>query len=190
MMFYNDCPTAYSDGMKTFLFLMIACACMPCLAADTAPAIRELAGGKKQEVRHSMMGPRDALLFYTFEERRAVLVLHVSPKDGGFTVGGKVFLFDPSTNVEGLAKWVNNQHSDGLFVDAAEPVGTTQLPADACIVTGSKELGEAEQHTVEGPRIFRDHEVSFSIKRVKVDGKFDLKAFEDKAKVFVKSAGK
>ncbi len=172
------------------LLLMIAFASLPCLAGDNAPAVRELAGGKKQEVRHSMIGPRDTLLFYTFEKGQAVLQLQVAPKDGGFTVNGKVFLFDPSTNAEGLAKWVNNQHSDALFADAAKPVEITQLPADTCTVTRSKELGKAEQFTPEGPRIFRDYEVSFSIKGVKVDGKFQLKTFEDKAKVFVKSAGK
>jgi hypothetical protein len=176
--------------MRTSNFILLSCLGLLCLAGGIASAERELAGGKKQEVRHSMIGPRDTLLFYTFEEAKAVLRLQVARKADGFTVTGQVFLFDPSTDGKNLAKWVNNQHSDALFADAPEPVATSDLPAEACAVTGSKDLGESKQHTMEGAQAFRDHEVAFSIKDLKVDGKFQLKAFDDTTRTFVRAGGK
>jgi len=35
-----------------------------------------------------------------------------------------VYIFDDSVTEDGLKKWLNNQHSDGLFVDVPEPTST------------------------------------------------------------------
>jgi hypothetical protein len=104
----------------------------------------------------SMVGFRDkTLLFYTFKQRRAVLKLVVDRK----TVSGTLYIFSPQATPEGLAKWVNNQHSDGLFVDPAQPVGRHNLPAEKCRIKSSKLVGQVAAPNGE----FNKYNVSFSI---------------------------
>jgi hypothetical protein len=150
--------------------------------AAERPLIRKEA--ERQEVRHSMIGPRDTLLFYSFPAQHAVLQLKVGNADASFPVSGKVLLFDPSVAKEDLAKWVNNQHSDGLFPEVPEPVEKFDLPEGTCQVTAKKLLGE-EKHPPMN-EIFRDYEITISVKACKVGGKFDLGAFEDQSRVFLK----
>lgn len=153
--------------------------------ADAAERPLAKADAEKKEVRYSMMGPRDTLLFYTFADQQAVLRLRIANKDASFPVSGTVLLFDGKTTKEGLAKWLNNQHSDGLFPEVPEPVETVELPAEVCRVAEKKLLGEKEN---EGPAggTFADYQLKISVKGHKVEGKFDLKGFEDQAGVFIK----
>ena len=140
----------------------------------------------KQQVRHSMIGMRDTLLFYTFAAQQAVLVLRVDNADASMPVSGTVHLFDSKTTKEGLGKWVNNQHSDGLFADAPAPVHAFKLPDGTATVTGSEIVGQEKQPTGNG--IFNDHKVNISVKAYQVEGTFRLGAFTDDAGVYVKSS--
>ena len=160
------------------------------LAALVAPlhAGPDLDGKKaeKLEVRHSMLGFRNTLLFYTFKGQRAVLQLSISNKDESFAVSGKVHLFDGAATEDGIRKWINNQHSDGLFADIPEPVFSGDLPKGACKVTSHKLLGTSKNP---GPTEanFKEYEVKLSIPAHEVDGKFKLAAFTDTARVHVES---
>lgn len=141
------------------------------------------ANAERKEVRHSMIGPRDTLLFYTFADQQAVLRLRVGNAAESLPVSGTVYLFAPKTTAEELAKWLNNQHSDGLFPEVPEPVETIDLPEGSCEVTEKKLVGEAR----EGPmnKLFRDYRIKISVKAHQIEGKLDLKGFEDEAGVFV-----
>lgn len=154
----------------------------PAFAAERA-LVREQA--ERKEVRHSMVGPRSTLLFYTFAKQQAVLKLLIDNKDDSFPVTGNLYLFDPKTTAEGLAKWLNNQHSDGLFPEVPEPVEVVDLPDGICTVAEPKLAGEVAN---EGPfpGTFADYKVKVLVKGHQVAEKFDLKAFEDQAGVFVK----
>jgi hypothetical protein len=144
----------------------------------------ELKAAKKQQVRHSMAGIRDTLVFYTLADQKAVLVLRIDHKDIKFVVTGTVFLFAPDTTEEGLGKWINNQHSDGLFVDVPEPVVSSQLPEGNCSIFERKLTGRQKQDL--DNKEFSDYEVKVSIKEHRLEGKFHLAAFEDVANVFLK----
>ena len=154
------------------------------LLAAERPLVRKEA--ERQEVRHSMIGPRDTLLFYSFPAQQAVLMLHVGNADASFPVSGKVMLFDPATTKDDLAKWVNNQHSDGLFPDVPEPVDKIDLPEGTCQVT-AKKLTSEEKHPPHNV-IFRDYQITISVKACRVEDKFELGAFEDQSGVFLKIA--
>ncbi len=153
----------------------------PALAAERLLLKKE---AERKEIRHSMIGPRDTLLFYTFADQKAVLRLQIGNGDLSFPVSGKLYLFGPKTTAEELAKWLNNQHSDGLFPEVPEPSGTFDLPEGACKVTGRKLQGEERQ----GPQglTFQDYKVDLSVEDHSVEGKFEIKGFEDEAGVFVK----
>lgn len=156
--------------------------------AMAAPVVleRELAFkmAKKQQVRHSMMGIRDTLVFYAMEDQKAVIVLRIDNKDAKLAVSGTVYLFANDATNQGLGNWINNQHSDGLFPEVPEPIGSFQLPAENCSITERKVIGKEKQELDQ--KEFADYEVKVSVKEYKVEGKFHLPAFEDVANVYLK----
>ena len=141
---------------------------------------------EKLEIRHSMLGYRNTLVFYSFKEPRAILVLGIGNKDETFPVTGKVHLFDKTTTEEALKKWINNQHSDALFVDVPKPVATRKLPTGFCKVTSRKQTGTSE-NPGPGKAMFKDFEVALSIKAQDIGENFKLPAFTDTARVHVES---
>ena len=117
--------------MKTFLSIA-ACAlvCATASARDLDVAGENV---KKQEIRYGQIGPRDTVIFYTFGDQDAVLQLNIKHTEGKFTLSGKMQLFKEGTGAEGMGKWVNNQHSCGLFPDVPKPT-TVELPAKSCTI--------------------------------------------------------
>ena len=170
--------------MKTPNFLVTFIALF--ILSTSTYADRELKGeaAEKREVRHSMIGLRNTLIFYTFKDQQAVMVLLIDNKDETFPVTGKVHLFDESTTEEGLKKWINNQHSDGLFPDVPNPSSTTELPKDVLKVISHKKTGTSDNP---GPRpgVFNHFEVELEIGDHEVEGKFKLSTFKEKSTVSV-----
>jgi len=154
----------------------------PAASPERVLVIKE---AEKKQVRHSMIGMRDTLLFYTFVAQKAVLVLRIDNANTTMPVSGTVYLFDPKTSEEDLGKWVNNQHSDGLFADAPEPIHTFKLPDGTGSVTERKLVGQEKQPI--GDDMFDDYKVKLSVKEHRVEGKFRFAGFADEAQVYVKS---
>ena len=152
----------------------------------TATADERRQKPEKIEIRHSMLGYRDTLVFYSFKEQGAILVLKINNKDESFPVNGKVHLFDKQTTKEGLKKWINNQHSDALFIDAPQPLSTKELPAGFCKVTARKLTGKSE-NPGPGKGMFKDFEVGLSIKAQDIGKNFQIPVFTDTVRVHVKS---
>lgn len=140
---------------------------------------------EKKEIRHSMMGFRDTLLFYTFKDQKAILKLTIGNKDETFPVHGKLHLFDGNTSTEGMEKWINNQHSDGLFMDAAKPSKTIDLPEEHCAVT-KKELTGSSKNPGPGRGEFKEFLIAFSVKEIRIDDTRSIAAFSETARVHVK----
>lgn len=171
--------------MKTRLLPLIA---LVAGLAFTAPLHAEVNldtkanGIEKTQVTQSMLGFRDTLTFYTFPKDMAILVVRIGNKDTSFPVSGKLYLFPDGTNAEGMANWINNQHSDGLFPDVPEPKETHEIPAASCTAK-AHELIKLE----EAPNgKFASYSVTFEIKDVPALGGVKLKDFTDKASVNVK----
>ena len=156
----------------------------PPVAAD-----RILDGKKaeKLEVRHSMLGFRNTLLFYTFKDEKTIVTLSIGNTDETFPVKGKIHLFDVATTEEDLKKWINNQHSDGLFPEVPTPTFTGELPEGTCSVTSHKQTGTSENPSPISPATFKNYEVKLSMKEHAIDKKVKLSAFTDTASAHVKS---
>lgn len=167
--------------MYVRIFILAALLCGSLSAAEPVLAFKD---AKKEQVRHSMIGLRDTLLFYTFAEKSAVLVLHINNQPASLPVSATVHLFAPGTTVDALAKWVNNQHSDGLFIDPPEPTDSVKLPAGTCTVSARELVGQEKQTLNED--VFADTKVKLTVKEHREPGKFHLPAFADEAGVFVK----
>jgi hypothetical protein len=152
----------------------------------SANQIKDLTKPEKFEVSNSMLGYRDTLVFYLFKKQRAILAMSINNKDETFPVTGQVHLFDKGTTEESLKKWINNQHSDGLFVDVPKPLLTKKLPKGFCKVKSSKLTGTSKNP---GPRqgTYKDFKVTFSISEQAIGKGFKLPTFTDTAGVHVES---
>ncbi len=137
----------------------------------------------KQQVLDSMIGYRDTLLFYTFAEQKAVLVVRIDNKSDKFPMNGKLYVFAKEATAEGLEKWINNQHSDGLFPEVPEPVTTHNLPA-ASLSLVSQKMVEAIQNENFGS--FKRYDVEFKIEKVPAFDEIKIKDFADTATVYIK----
>lgn len=162
--------------------LLVILACLLPLHAETTLDARA-EGVQKTTVTDSMTGYRDTLIFYVFAEAKAVLVVGIGNANLDFPVTAKLHTFAAATDAEAIDKWVNNQHSDGLFIDAAEPEATHEIPAASCTAEKHEFLKQAESHN----GTFSSYSVTFRIKDAPDLGGFKLKDFTDQATVFVKA---
>lgn len=134
------------------------------------------------QIRSSMIGYRDTLIFYSLPDQRAVVKINIDNKGTTFPITATVFLFDENADQERIDKWINNQHSDALFADALEPTSSYTLPKNKAKIlsfsaaeTVSNSLGQHINYTVQ-----------FKIRSTSQKGSFQLKPFKDDASVFVK----
>lgn len=140
---------------------------------------------EKLQVRHSMIGFTHTRIFYTFAAQRVVLVVNIDNETADFKTSGSLVIFAPDADAESIAKWVNNAHSDGIFVDPAEPTAIHQLPGGLGTVTKREITGEEKHPMTKEP--YSDYKVRISIKEHHVEGEYKLHAFEDDANVFLKT---
>lgn len=136
---------------------------------------------KRQEVSSSPNGLTSTTVFYALDEHRVVVVIHVDNTREDFPVTGKVFAFAEGTDAEGIARWLNNQHSDGLFPNVPEPTAKIRLPAEACQSLEGRLLGERKVIDT----TYSHHRVGIKISEVTVNERFRLKEHEDTVNVFV-----
>ena len=117
---------------KCWTMILVICTILSAQAEDTKQSMRTLdidnGNPTKFEVWQSMMGYRNTAVFYTFKDKKAVLQLVVGNKDTKFPVKATIVLFPEATTADGLKKWLNNQHSDALYPDAAQPEKVINLP--------------------------------------------------------------
>lgn len=156
----------------------------PAAATPAAEMELPIKAAKKEQVRHSMTGPRNTLLFYTLAAQKAVLALQIDNKNSTLTASGTLHIFDPAATEESIGKWVNNQHSDGIFVDPATPAHSLKLPDGVFTITERKRVSREKQPP--GNEIFSDYQIKITAKEHRVEGKYRLPAFTDEANVFVK----
>lgn len=169
--------------LKALPATLIVLAILATTSADDKPATSlDLSGKevKKLEVSQSQIGFTSTRVFYTLGDQRVIVVMHID-NTTKFPVTGKVCRFGKDVTADGMAKWLNNQHSDGLFPEVPEPEVSTKLPADACKVTASKLLGKVQG--IQGA--YEKYSVEFKIGEVKVNDQLLLKEFKETVKVFV-----
>ena len=138
---------------------------------------------QKLEVSSSLGGYRNTLIFYTFKDQKAVLKVLIDNKGKKFPVAATVYAFADNVTEDGLKKWLNNQHSDGLFPDVPNPVAVHKIPAGSCKTLSHKLIN----HTKESFGEYDNYSVAFQISGVAKAGKFRVKDFTDKATVHLKT---
>lgn len=125
---------------------------------------------------------RNTLLFYHFPDYNAVLVVEFDNSLSSFPASGIVHLFSMSAGREEIAQWINNQHSDGLFINPAEPVSSFDIPSTDIAVTSS-----AFAESIEGFNgdKYEKYQVEFTVNNVLESDRFFLNGFSDQTNVFL-----
>lgn len=150
-------------------------------AKGAAPLDLSAKGVQRLEVSQSQIGFTSTRVFYTLGERHLVLVLHVDNTRKEFPVTGKVVQFADDVPPEALAKWVNNQHSDGLYPDVPQPKSVVDLPAQACRSQASKLLGQKQVLNT----TYNEYRVEIELAETKANDQLQLRSFKDAVKVYV-----
>lgn len=155
----------------------------PLFAADATPVLDvSNKAVEKFSTSDSMLGKRNTLLFYTFKEQKAILSVTINNNDTKFPVTAVVYQFADDVTDESLAKWINNQHSDGLYGDAPEPTANFPVPAEACSVLSHRLIERTKHHNGEHDT----YKVKFQIGEFSREGVFKLETFTDEAKLHIK----
>lgn len=164
--------------MMLAIFGMIASADTP--SRETTLLDLKAKRVQRQEANSSLLGFTSTPLFYTLDDHRVVVVIRIE-NSKGFPVSGNVYAFAKDVTAEGIAKWVNNQHSDGLFPDVPEPTTTVKLPAEACQSLQNKLLGKKSVNDT----IYNHYSVDIKLSDVKVNDQFRLKEHKETVNVYV-----
>lgn len=143
-------------------------------------------GVTKYEANQTQIGYSSTRIFYTLSGQHAIVVIHIDNKNTKFPVNAKVYQFAKGVTEEDLGKWVNNQHSDGLFPDIPEPVATHQVAADAFKTVSSKKIGQAKGG-FQG-ETYDKYTVEFQAGKTEMTKKLKLAAFKDSATVYMPAA--
>lgn len=136
---------------------------------------------KKLEVRVSQIGYRDTLLFYTFEPQRIIVKLQIGNKDKKFPMSGTIYAFGADATLEGMEKWLNNQHSDALFPIVANPVASHPIPAEFATVTEHKFVAQENL----GLGAYDTYDVKFVLKDFAEKSGIKIKGFTSSTKVHI-----
>jgi hypothetical protein len=135
----------------------------------------------KAEVAETMIGFGDTQIFYRLHAQKVVLHLKIGANPE-FPITAKVHVFPLDASSDGIDAWVNNQYSDALFPETAEPSHSETVPASACKVKAAKRIRQSQESFGN----FNHYEVQFGIDDCENVGGFTLKAFSDTAKVHIK----
>ncbi len=140
-------------------------------------------GVQKFEANQTQLGFSNTKIFYTLADRSVVFVVQIDNKCTDFRASGVVYQFAENVTADELSQWVNNQHSDGLFPDVPEPVGSHKLPADSIKTVSSKLLGQ-EKGGPDG-KSYNKYSVEFEAVEKSLTKTLTLAAFKNSATVYI-----
>lgn len=138
---------------------------------------------EKLEVSQTFGGYRETQIFYTFPKRNVVLKVRIDNKNKSFDLTGKILVFPKSTTPEGLAKWLNNQHSDALYPEIPKPITTLDIPTRFCSSKNPQFIKKSNSHL----GTFDKYSIEFNVDEVERIGEFKIKGFSGNAMVHLKN---
>ncbi len=178
----------FADGQKIRViraelgqmkFLMIARPSPKHAADNSTLVINEETN--KSEVAESMVGFADTQIFYRLPEQKVVVRIKIG-NNGEFPIKATVHVFPDDSTADGINAWINNQHSDGLFPETAEPSHSEDIPMESCTISNAKLLKRSQEPF----GAFKQYEVTFEIAECENVGGYEVHPFRDTARVYVK----
>ena len=77
---------------------------------------------------YSLLAHGPTKKFYVLPAAQVVVV--VATADGKADASATIHVFPADITAEGIAKWINNQHSDALHPDVPQPLRSVEVPAE------------------------------------------------------------
>ena len=127
---------------------------------------------------------RSTLKIYHFDNQNAVLMIEFDNKTSDFTRTATIVLFDANASDDAVSKWINNQHSDGLFFDYAKPLATYLLEPEAVSITSTS---FDEKLTGEAGDEYEKHQIEFAVANLSEPDKYYLNGFADQSVVYLQT---
>jgi hypothetical protein len=122
--------------------------------------------------------------FYSFPDRKIVVVVQVNPaRADAIETTALVHVFPANADPAGIDRWINNQHSDALYADAAAPVRSIKVDPERLHAKATGPLG----HEVGGNGDEYDrYRIDFTIDGF-TDGDLTMKPSQGSAAAFVRT---
>ena len=143
-----------------------------------------VANAKKKVVSDYMLGLGPTHVFYSFVNEDSVLSVKIDNTGKTFPLTAEVVRFDDGSGEEVLNKWINNQHSDAMYL-VREPVLRKALDPSCCAVLSSDESERILRSRLNEKVKYVVFDVELSIKQLSQKGQFKLEGFSDVLKVYV-----
>jgi hypothetical protein len=135
----------------------------------------------KTETAQSMIGYADTQIFYRMIEQKVVVRVRIA-NQAEFPMTATVYVFPTDSTADGIDAWINNQHSDALFPETAEPSHTEKFPAELCKIATAKLL----KRTNEPFGSYKEYEVTFEVDACDNVAGFTTESFRGTTRVFIK----
>ncbi|MBL8892121.1 MAG: hypothetical protein JNL67_19250 [Planctomycetaceae bacterium] len=135
----------------------------------------------KFETAQTMVGFSDTQIFYRLLEQKVVVRVKIA-NEADFPFSATVYVFPTNSTTEGIEAWINNQYSDALFPETAEPSHSENVPNELCKITSAKLLKRAQEPF----GVFKQYEVAFEIAECDNVAGFTMKPLRDTAQVYLK----
>ncbi len=127
---------------------------------------------------------RSTLQIYHFPSKNAVLMIDFDNTKNQFTPTAVLHLFATEATPDQVAKWINNQHSDGLFVDPARPQQSVSINSNNIAITSSAYV---ESLTGYNGDEYEKYQVEFTVANYLEADTFHLNGFSDQAAVYLQT---
>ncbi len=141
---------------------------------------------KNVHMNHHMYLFAETKQFIVFTQEKVVLSIYFDNRIHPFPVEAAFSVFDRNEDMDRIYGWINNQWSDAIFMDPAEPTSEEPLPADSIAITNETVVGQALGTSEE---LFDQYVVEYAVDAYTVDGLVSLSAFSHEASVYLKIGG-
>ncbi len=121
------------------------------------------------------------LRLYDFRDQRVILKVKISNESRDMPLSASLYTFADGVSEKAIEKWINNQHSDALYADAAEPASVQDLSDRVSIFARTREASVSGR---EG-EAYQRYAVSYRVGEIKIAG-VAIGPFNDDATVHVR----
>ncbi len=175
----------YLTRFKTLLALSLLPLLMNCENIDVAE-MKTPADTSKPEIvtvdryfSPYSFGP--LMRLYNYEADNVILKVRISNDALNLPIKATLYQFDPLEDDKAIAKWINNQHSDGLYPIVAQPIQQQDVSNEIKITS----VGKGQEVIGQRGEIYSKHEITYLVEELKI-GSFMINSFADTVYVHVR----
>jgi hypothetical protein len=132
---------------------------------------------------HRMYLYTETKQFFIFGNEKVVLTIYFDNTAHPFPIDASFHIFNKNEKIEKIDGWVNNQHSDAIAIDAAEPIREEPLPVELITITSEIIAGQSEGTFGD---LYDHYKVAYTVSEYTVDDLLSLSGFNHDASVYFK----